>query len=259
MANHPRTKKSLGQHFLKDPNMIQKIVDSIPAQKEDRIVEIGPGAGAITGLILQAYDDVVAVEIDQRMVEHLTEEYPDLKIVNEDILKSDWSEFVIADKPVHVVGNLPYYITSQILFKVLEYRKHITSALLMMQKEVAERIVAEPRNKEYGILSVQTQLMSSPEILFDVPPGVFSPPPNVNSAVLKLTFDQPDLTCSDKNLKTVVRMAFNQRRKKLSNALKRLDTELPEDEFDFNLRAEALTPEMYEKLTARLEQLGTFS
>ncbi|MFO7798667.1 16S rRNA (adenine(1518)-N(6)/adenine(1519)-N(6))-dimethyltransferase RsmA [Rhodohalobacter sp.] len=259
MAHHPRTKKSLGQHFLKDPNMIQKIVDSIPAQKRDRIVEIGPGAGAITGLILQAYDDVVAVEIDQRMVEHLSEEFPDLKIVNEDILKSDWSQFVSADKPVHVVGNLPYYITSQILFKVLEYRKHITSALLMMQKEVAERIVAEPRSKEYGILSVQTQLMSSPEILFDVPPGVFSPPPNVNSAVLKLTFDKPDLLCSDKNLKTVVRMAFNQRRKKLSNALKRLDMELPEDEFDFNLRAEALKPDMYEKLTARLEQLGTFS
>jgi len=259
MANHPRTKKSLGQHFLKDPNMIQKIVDSIPAQKGDRIVEIGPGAGAITGLILQAYDDVVAVEIDQRMVEHLSEEFPDLKIVNEDILKSDWSQFVNADKPVHVVGNLPYYITSQILFKVLEYRKHITSALLMMQKEVAERIVAEPRSKEYGILSVQTQLMSSPEILFDVPPDVFSPPPNVNSAVLKLTFDRPDLSCSDKNLKTVVRMAFNQRRKKLSNALKRLDTDLPENEFDFNLRAEALKPDMYEKLTARLEQLGTFS
>ncbi|PKD43065.1 16S rRNA (adenine(1518)-N(6)/adenine(1519)-N(6))-dimethyltransferase RsmA [Rhodohalobacter barkolensis] len=259
MANHPRTKKSLGQHFLKDPNMIRKIVDSIPAQKSDRIVEIGPGAGAITGLILQEYDDVVAVEIDQRMVEHLSAEHPNLKIVHGDILKSDWSEFVVADKPVHVVGNLPYYITSQILFKVLEYRKHIQSALLMMQKEVAERIVADPRSKEYGILSVQTQLMSSPVILFDVPPGVFSPPPNVNSAVLKLTFDRPDMTCSDKNLKTVVRMAFNQRRKKLSNALRRLDAELPEDEFDFNLRAEALTPDMYEKLTARLEQLGTFS
>ena len=239
--------------------MIQKIVDSIPAQIEDRIVEIGPGAGAITGPILNKYGDVTAVEIDQRMVEHLSEEFPNLRIVNQDILKSDWSDFVIADKPVHVVGNLPYYITSQILFKVLEYRKHITSALLMMQKEVAERIVAEPRSKEYGILSVQTQLMSSPEILFDVPPDVFSPPPNVNSAVLKLTFDKPDLSCSDKNLKTVVRMAFNQRRKKLSNALKRLNTDLPENEFDFNLRAEALKPDMYEKLTARLEQLGTFS
>ncbi|WP_069133401.1 16S rRNA (adenine(1518)-N(6)/adenine(1519)-N(6))-dimethyltransferase RsmA [Rhodohalobacter halophilus] len=258
MANHPQTKKSLGQHFLKDPNMIQKIVDSVPAQKGDRVVEIGPGAGAITGPMLDKFEDVIAVEIDQRMVEHLSEEFPGLKIVNQDILKSDWEEFIKSDKPVHVVGNLPYYITSQILFKILENRKHISSAILMMQKEVAERIVAKPRNKEYGILSVQTQLMSSPEILFDVPPGVFSPPPNVNSAVLKLTFDKPDLSCSDKNLKSVVRMAFNQRRKKLSNALKRLGAELPEDEFDFNLRAEALEPEQYEKLTARLEQLGTF-
>ncbi len=239
--------------------MIQKIVDSVPAQGGDRIVEIGPGAGAITGPMLDKFGNLIAVEIDQRMVEHLSEEFPDLKIFNQDILKSDWDDFIMSDKPVHVVGNLPYYITSQILFKILEYRKHINSALLMMQKEVAERIVAEPRSKEYGILSVQTQLMSSPEILFDVPPGVFSPPPNVNSAVLKLTFDKPDLICSDKNLKTVVRMAFNQRRKKLSNALKRLDADLPEDEFDFNLRAEALTPDMYEKLTARLEQLGTFS
>jgi len=259
MANYPRTKKSLGQHFLRDPNMIQKIVDSVPAQKGDRIVEIGPGAGAITGPMLEKYGNVIAVEIDQRMVEHLSEEFPDLKVVNQDILKSDWDDFIKSDSPVHVVGNLPYYITSQILFKVLEYRKQISSAILMMQKEVAERIVAEPRNKEYGILSVQAQLMSSPEILFDVHPGVFSPPPNVDSAVLKLTFDKPDLTCSDKNLKTVVRMAFNQRRKKLSNALKRLDIELPQDEFDFNLRAEALEPSEYEKLTACLEQLGTFS
>lgn len=259
MSTHPRTKKSLGQHFLKDTNMIQKIVDAIPAAPTDRIIEIGPGAGAITGPILNKYEDLIAIELDQRMVEHLSEQYPSLKIVNEDILKSDWASYMTSEKPVHVVGNLPYYITSQILFKVLEYREMVTSALLMMQKEVAERIVAEPRNKEYGILSVQTQLMSSPEILFDVPPGVFSPPPDVNSAVLKLTFDKPALDCSDTHLKTVVRMAFNQRRKKLSNALKRLNAELPVDEFDFNLRAEALPPEMYEKLTARLEQLGTFS
>jgi 16S rRNA (adenine1518-N6/adenine1519-N6)-dimethyltransferase len=106
---------------------------------------------------------------------------------------------------------------------------------------------------------VQSQLMSTPEILFDVPPSVFSPPPNVYSSVVKFTFNKGDLACSDEHLKTVVRMAFNQRRKKLSNALKRLDADLPENEFDFSLRAEALEPKMYEKLTARFEQLGTFS
>jgi 16S rRNA (adenine1518-N6/adenine1519-N6)-dimethyltransferase len=258
MASRPRTKKSLGQHFLRDGNMIQKIVHAISADKDYRIVEIGPGDGALTGELLALYDDVIAVEIDQRMAEHLREQFPGLNLVEQDILKCDWNLFLETDKPVHVVGNLPYYITSQILFAIFEHRSSIRSALLMMQKEVAERIVAAPHSKEYGILSVQSQLMSTPEILFDVPPTVFSPPPRVDSSVVRFSFDKGPLACSDKNLKTVVRMAFNQRRKKLSNALKRLNAELPEDEFDFSLRAEALPPVMYEKLTARLEQLGTF-
>jgi len=193
------------------------------------------------------------------MVELLSTKYPALDIVNDDILKYDWTEILNSDKPIHVIGNLPYYITSQILFSIMEQRAHISTALLMMQKEVADRIVADSGSKVYGILSVQCQLMSHPEILFNVPPTVFVPPPSVESSVVKFIFDKPGLACSDKNLKTVVRMAFNQRRKKLSNALKRLNADLPEEEFDFTLRAEAFTPEMYEKLTARLEQLGTFS
>ncbi|MCC5943092.1 MAG: ribosomal RNA small subunit methyltransferase A [Balneolaceae bacterium] len=258
MANHPATKKSLGQHFLKDGNMIRKIADAIPAGPEDKVIEIGPGAGALTEQLLHQYKDLTAIEIDQRMIDFLEEKYPDLNLIKQDILKTDWSAITESDKPVHVVGNLPYYITSQILFAILEQRSRLTSAILMMQKEVAERIVAVPRTKAYGILSVQTQLMSTPEILFDVPPQVFYPPPNVQSAVLKLTFDKGQLACSDENLKTVVRMAFNQRRKKLSNSLKGLNTELPEKEFDFSLRAEALDPQTYEKLTAHFEQLGTF-
>jgi len=259
MDHGPRKKKSLGQHFLRDKHMIFKIADSIPAGPEDRVVEIGPGDGALTGQLIEKYENLTAIEIDPVMVSHLRESLPDLHIIKNDILKVDWDEIAAeSDRPIHVIGNLPYFITSQILFSLLSYRSHLQTATLMMQKEVAERIVAEPRNKTYGILSVQSQLMCSPEILFDVPPDVFSPPPNVMSSVIQLTFDKPDLTCSDDHLKTVVRMAFNQRRKKLSNALKRLDTELPADEFDFDLRAEALDPAMYEKLTARLEQLGTF-
>ncbi len=259
MDHGPRKKKSLGQHFLRDKHMIFKIADSIPAGPEDRVVEIGPGDGALTGQLIEKYENLTAIEIDPVMVSHLRESLPDLHIIKNDILKVDWDEIAAeSDRPIHVIGNLPYFITSQILFSLLSYRSHLQTATLMMQKEVAERIVAEPRNKTYGILSVQSQLMCSPEILFDVPPDVFSPPPNVMSSVIQLTFDKPDLTCSDDHLKTVVRMAFNQRRKKLSNALKRLDTDLPADEFDFDLRAEALDPAMYEKLTARLEQLGTF-
>jgi 16S rRNA (adenine1518-N6/adenine1519-N6)-dimethyltransferase len=259
MPLSPKTKKSLGQHFLRDGNMIRKIVHAISADPADRIVEIGPGDGALTGELLKLSNDVVAIEIDRRMADHLKELYPGLHLIQEDVLKCDWSLFLESGKPIHVVGNLPYYITSQILFAIFEHRKQITSALLMMQKEVAERIVAEPHSKEYGILSVQSQLMSTPEILFDVPPSVFSPPPKVDSSVVRFIFDKGDLACSDRNLKTVVRMAFNQRRKILSNALKRLNAELPSEEFDFTLRAEALTPQMYEKLTARLEQLGTFN
>ncbi|REL39042.1 ribosomal RNA small subunit methyltransferase A [Rhodohalobacter sp. SW132] len=259
MNHQPRKKKSLGQHFLRDKHMISKIAGSIPAEPEDRVVEIGPGDGALTEQLVEVYPNLTAIEIDPVMVEHLQQTLPDLHIIKNDILKVDWSD-VLSDntRPVHVIGNLPYYITSQILFSLLHYRSHLETATLMMQKEVAERIVAEPKNKTYGILSVQTQLMCTPEILFDVPPQVFSPPPNVMSAVVQLRFNKPSLACSDDHLKTVVRMAFNQRRKKLSNALKRLNTELPADEFDFNLRAEALAPAMYEKLTARLEQLGTF-
>lgn len=259
MGEHLRTKKSLGQHFLKDGNMIRKIVDSIDGQPEDKVIEIGPGAGALTDYLVERFKNITVIEIDQRMIELLFNKYPGLDIVHKDILKYDWADIINGDKPIHVIGNLPYYITSQILFSILEQRAHVSTALLMMQKEVAERIVARSGSKVYGILSVQCQLMSSPEILFDVPPTVFSPQPSVESSVVKFIFDKPGLACSDENLKRVVRMAFNQRRKKLSNALKRLDTELPEDEFDFTLRAEALSPEMYEKLTARLEQLGTFS
>jgi len=255
---NPRKKKSLGQHFLRDKNMIRKIVQAIPAGGDDPVVEIGPGDGALTGSLLKKFENLTAIEIDPVMIDHLKEKYPDLQILKSDILKVDWPDFASASGKIHVIGNLPYYITSQILFSILEHRQHFESATLMMQKEVAQRIVASPRTKEYGILSVQTQLMAKPEILFDVPPGVFSPPPKVDSSVIRLTFENTELKCSDTNLKTVVRMAFNQRRKKLSNALSRLNAELPEEEFDFSLRAEALEPAMYEKLTARLEQLGTF-
>lgn len=258
MSNYPHTKKSLGQHFLTDGNIIRKIVDAIPADENDHVIEIGPGSGAVTEFLLKKFKNITAIELDQRMVEFLSEKYPELKIVHQDILQFDWSIYEDEERPVHVMGNLPYYITSQILFNLFEYRSVLSTATLMMQKEVAQRIVAKPRTKDYGILSVQSQLMSSPEILFDVSPHVFSPPPSVHSSVIQFTFDKADLACTDKHLKKVVRMAFNQRRKKLSNALKRLDAVLPEDEFNFNLRAEALEPPMYEKLTARLEQLGTF-
>ena len=258
MSTYPRTKKSLGQHLLTDGNIIRKIVDAIPATADDIVVEIGPGTGAVTEELRKHFKNLTAIELDQRMVEYLKDKFPDLNIIHKNILDFDWFIFKEEVRAVHVMGNLPYYVTSQILFNLFEHRSILESATLMMQKEVAQRIVAEPRNKEYGILSVQSQLMSSPEILFDVSPHVFTPPPSVQSSVIQFTFNKGDLKCADKHLKRVVRMAFNQRRKKLSNALKRLNADLPVQEFNFDLRAEAFTPSMYEKLTARLEQLGTF-
>lgn len=238
--------------------MIAKIADSVPAGADDWVVEIGPGDGALTEQLAARYKRFLAIEIDPVMVQHLNESLPDVKVLHQDILAFDWGEVGEQDEPVHVVGNLPYYITSQILFALLAERRRLKTATLMMQKEVARRIVAEHGNREYGILSVQTQLMSTPSILFDVPPGVFSPPPKVDSSVLQLQFDQGALPCSDEHLKTVVRTAFNQRRKKLSNALKPVTDSLPADIVDASLRPEALTPAMYASLTARLEQLGTF-
>ncbi len=252
-----RPKKSLGQHFLIDDNIIEKIADAIPAKPGDRVIEIGPGTGALTEVLVNRFEDLVLVELDQRAIEVLEQKFDDLEIYHENVLDVDWKELSIGKEKTHVVGNLPYYITSQILFALLEHRTQLSDALLMMQKEVAERIVANIRTKDYGILSVQTQLMSSPEILFPVSRHCFKPQPNVESAVVRFSFNKGPLACSDENLKTVVRTAFNQRRKKLSNALKPIISKdnLPNG-FDFDKRAEAWVPVEYEKLTALFENNG---
>ena len=252
-----KPKKSLGQHFLTDDNIIEKIADAVPANEGERVIEIGPGTGALTGALLERFEDVVAVELDQRAIEVLEHKFSKLEIHHENVLEVDWEALSVGKERTHVVGNLPYYITSQILFSLLEHREYMADALLMMQKEVAERIVSDIRTKDYGILSVQTQLMCTPEILFPVSRHCFSPQPNVDSAMIKLTFNKGSLACSDKNLKTVVRTAFNQRRKKLSNALKPIipKDQLPEG-FDFDKRAEAWEPTLYEKLTAQFVEDG---
>lgn len=255
-----KPKKSLGQHFLNDPNIIAKIADAVAASAGDRVIEIGPGTGALTGALIDRYEDVHTIEIDQRAVEMLKEKFPGLPVHHRNILEVDWNEYSAGKEKTHVVGNLPYFITSQILFALLEQRNTIADALLMMQKEVAERLTASVRTKDYGILSVQTQLMSSPEILFPVSPHCFDPQPNVESAVVKLTFDKGGLECSDRHLKTVVRTAFNQRRKKLSNSLKPVIAKKSQPKgFDYDKRAEAWPPREFERLTARLEQEGVLT
>lgn len=252
-------KKSLGQHFLTDKNIIRKIVNSIGGAGTDRIIEIGPGTGNMTGFLTEKFGDVHAIEIDKRAVELLERTVPAVKIHHKDILTVNWEELVAAAGNTYIVGNLPYYITSPILFNLLEHRNLFKEAVLMMQKEVAERLVAVPSTKQYGILSVQTQLMSTAELLFDVSPGCFSPPPKVMSSVIRLIFDKPPLPCSDNMLKTVVRTAFNQRRKKLSNSLSSvLNGTIPEG-FDFSRRAEEWPPKVYANLAEILERTAKIS
>ncbi|NNF57042.1 MAG: ribosomal RNA small subunit methyltransferase A, partial [Rhodothermaceae bacterium] len=162
-----RPKKRLGQHFLVDPNVIRKIVDAVEAPPGSPVIEIGPGEGALTGHLLARYPDLTAIEVDDEAVAHLRAAHPDLHLLHQDVLDVDWADLAqrlnpqpstANPQPLTVVGNLPYYITSPILFSLLDARAHLRRAVVMMQREVAERIVAEPNSKAYGILSVPTQL-----------------------------------------------------------------------------------------------------
>lgn len=240
--------KRLGQNFLQDPNTIRRIVDALDAQPGDAVVEIGPGAGALTGLLAERYPNFAAIEIDDRAADLLEDELPGVRIVRQDILESSWADLAAEfdTERLYVIGNLPYYITSQILFSLLDAAPLIEEAVIMMQYEVAERLVAVPRTKSYGILSVVVQHACDVEILFPVSKNVFFPKPDVRSAMVKLRFpeQQPNASRDPAFLRTLVRTAFNQRRKTLRNSLSRVLTEampaLPDDVS--GKRAEELSP-----------------
>lgn len=218
-------KKSLGQHFLTDPNVARKIVGAVQAPPDGRVVEIGPGTGALTGLLRETYPTVTAIEVDARAVAYLQAQDPGLDVRQADVLDVDWR--ALAEErggPLYVVSNLPYALTSPILFSLLDHRLCLREAVLMMQYEVARRLVAVPRTKDYGILSVLTQLYAAPVLLFRVSRNVFYPKPDVTSAVIRLAFDERAALDPDVDpafLRAVVRAAFNQRRKTLHNSLGR--------------------------------------
>lgn len=252
-----RPKQSLGQNFLHDPNMAEKIVGTLTAPADAHVVEIGAGTGVLTERLAERYARVTALEIDERAVEVLRERVPNADVREEDVRETDWS--VLADEtggPLFVISNTPYYLTSPILFSLLEQRVHIAEAVLTMQREVAERLVAEPSTKAYGILSVLLQLFAEPTLRFTVPPQVFSPQPDVTSAVVRLRFDPAtapdDLRFDD--VRRYVRAAFNQRRKMLRNSLsawtKEQDVAFP-NEWG-RKRAEALPPEDFATLARHL-------
>ncbi|MFD0977088.1 16S rRNA (adenine(1518)-N(6)/adenine(1519)-N(6))-dimethyltransferase RsmA [Salinimicrobium gaetbulicola] len=251
-----RAKKHLGQHFLKDENVAEKIAETLTYQGYDYVLEIGPGMGVLTKYLLKKDIDVHVIEIDTESVIYLNEHYPPLhgKIHEKDFLKYDISE-VFGKDQFAIIGNFPYNISSQIVFKMLELRDFIPEFSGMFQMEVAKRICEKEGSKTYGILSVLVQAFYEAEYLFTVPPTVFNPPPKVDSGVLRLTRKEDfSLPCNEKLFFRVVKTAFQQRRKTLRNSLKIFD--LPEDikeDSIFGLRPEQLSVARFIELTQKIE------
>lgn len=250
-----RAKKHLGQHFLRDKEIARRIAESLDVISSTQVLEIGPGMGVLTQFLLENKDiKLTAVEVDSESVVYLHEHYPDLKVIEGDFLKMDLRT-LFAEK-FYVIGNFPYNISSQIFFKVLENKDLIPCCAGMIQKEVAERIAASPGSKTYGILSVLMQAYFKIEYLFTVHEHVFDPPPKVKSAVIRFTRnDVSKIECNEQLFKTVVKTAFNQRRKTLRNSLKPLGI-INESLFAdplFDLRPERLDVAAFVDLTNRLE------
>lgn len=220
-----KAKKHLGQHFLKDLNIAQKIADTLSLSNYKKVVEIGAGMGVLTQFLLKKDTEVYVVEIDKESVAYLEAHYPELrgKIIADDFLKYDIAGYL--REPFAIIGNFPYNISTQIVFKLLELRDYVPEFSGMFQKEVAERICEREGSKAYGILSVLVQAFYEATYLFTVSEGVFNPPPKVKSGVLRLV-RKPNyhLDCDEALFFTIVKTAFNQRRKTLRNSLKPLLT-----------------------------------
>lgn len=248
-----RLKKSLGQHFLHDENMCRKIVAALQERPFTQLVEIGPGGGAITKYLLQIAEvNFKVVEIDDEKVEYLRHTYPGLegKIIHQSVLDTA----VPFGGPFTLIGNFPYNISTEIVFKVLDWKEQVECVIGMFQKEVAQRLAAKPGSKVYGVTSVLTQAFYDVQYLFDVPPGCFNPPPKVMSGVIRMLPVKEKVNMrSEKDFRVLVKTAFNQRRKQLRNAVRSLfdDTTL-QDEL-FNKRAEQLSIHDFASLTFRMK------
>lgn len=248
-----RAKKALGQHFLTDLSIAQRIADTVEAYKGLPIIEVGPGMGVLTQFLLEAGHDVTVVELDEESVDYLKINFPQLegRIVFEDFLKLDLRK-IVGDKQFVVIGNYPYNISSQIFFKILDYKDQVVCCSGMLQREVAQRLAAGPGSKTYGILSVLLQAWYDAEYLFTVDEHVFNPPPKVKSGVIRFTRNQvQELGCDEKLMRTVVKSSFGQRRKQLRNSVKPL---VPKDSEVLqlpvmNMRPEQLSVEQFIELT----------
>ena len=254
-----KAKKHLGQHFLKDEQVAKNIADTLQLKGYEDILEIGPGMGVLTKYMLDKPVTTYVVEIDSESVEYLELHYPKLhgKIIAKDFLKYDINE-VFKGKQFAIIGNFPYNISTQIVFKMLELRNQIPEFSGMFQKEVAERICEKKGSKTYGILSVLVQAFYEAEYLFTVDENVFNPPPKVKSGVLRLTRKENfSLPCDEKLFFRVVKTGFQQRRKTLRNSLKtmNLSDALREDTI-FNLRPEQLSVDDFINITLKIQADG---
>jgi len=212
--------KRFGQNYLVDKNIIKKIIEEFKPDSEDVVLEIGPGTGALTAELVNKVKRFVAVEIDKRAVKQLKEKFPSLEIINKDFLEVNLLEFVNKNKKLRIIGNIPYNITSPILFKLINERKFVEDALLMVQYEVAKRITAEKGTKDYGILSVLLNYFAQTKLCFKISPNVFYPKPKVYSAIIKIKFSEEEQKEIDDDLFIkVVKAAFGNRRKVLKNSL----------------------------------------
>lgn len=262
MSNKPnqqqvKAKKHLGQHFLTDEAVAQKIANTLTLKNYDNILEIGPGMGVLTKYLLQKNIKTHVIEIDTESVAYLKANYLNLapRIIEEDFLKYDLN-VVFKGEPFAIIGNFPYNISTQIIFKTLDMRDQIPEFSGMFQKEVAQRICSKEGSKVYGILSVLVQAFYEAEYLFTVPPSVFNPPPKVDSGVLRLIRKENySLGCDEKLLFRTVKTAFQQRRKTLRNSLKSFDLsdELKANPL-FSKRPEQLSVEAFIELTQLIEK-----
>ncbi len=257
-----KPKKFLGQNFLVDENLAKKIVASLNISEGDNVLEIGPGKASLTKYLAEKNINLIAVELDKSVIGELNERFKEkLQLIHKDFLKvdleNDLKDILTPGKKLKIIGNIPYNITTEILFRIFDKNFMISEAILMMQKEVAHRLTAVKDTKDYGILAVQTQTFSKPEILFNVPPTAFFPKPNVTSSVVRFTFDSLPFSVNDAGLfKKIVRAGFGKRRKTLRNSLKDLIKELDINETDLEIdmirRPENLSVEEFVNLSNRI-------
>ncbi len=265
-----RPKKFLGQNFLVDDNISRKIVKSLDLTPDDFLIEIGPGYGSLTKYIIKEADNYLAVEIDKGIAEKLKE---DLILINsgknQNVMSKDFLKFdFVADtekynsgkRKIKIAGNIPYNITTEVIFKLFENKKMLSCAVMMIQKEVAARLTAVKDTKEYGILAVMTQFNSDVKVLFNVPPTAFFPKPNVQSSIIKLDFGTEKYKVSDYELlRSLVRASFGKRRKTMKNSLKDFfekNSINPEEiSFDFSRRAGNVSVEEYVKLAEEIYRI----